>query len=659
MTIPVQPDQIDENRQAVAPYNFVPLPEMIVTQKVNDLPDQGMFHPDRLTGYLDCELTTESPVFVRAGVTPEQAKAGKQSKDLPDFFFLDDKDEPVIPGSSLRGMLRTLVEIVTFSKVSFVSDKKLVYRSVGGATNHDKHYRDMMMRDDGEHDRKKHYTPLIRGGYMVKKGARDWAIRPAKEVDGTTYAHLRIDENLFRSLKRVPHTRNAQQVYIRTAPYDYQNVRGGFLRIKYARVLEAKANPAPGLLPGTLAISGRMFSKRTEAVIYEPDLTVEPLDLDDDQIDAYTEQISPEQEKLLGKKGALNDGQPVFYITDKDGHVVFFGHARMFRVPYPKSPLEHIPLYVRESQSPEVVDWAEAIFGYTRNIGEGRQRAYAGRVSFTDARLVPGQIDIWLDPNDKTIAPKILSGPKPTTFQHYLVQTEPNNYKIGETRDGKPKYETRLRDFASPTPGETVIRGHKFYWHKGAVTAEDIQEPQSIDWEKDTQHTRINPLRAGVSFKFRLKFENLSSEELGALMFVLDVLATNEKTRLKIGMGKPLGMGAAKITSKLIVVDAKNRYQTLFHTDGWAGSALPGPEKAQQALQDFMVKMERELNSDLLKTKRIRELLYLLQWPGPDHELTRYMEIEYPDPKEKKGKRNEYRDRPVLPTPFGVWSKKK
>jgi len=74
MTLPVQPDKIKENRQAVAPYNFVPLPELIVTQRVEELPDQGKYHPDRLTGYLDCELTTESPVFVRAGITPEQAK---------------------------------------------------------------------------------------------------------------------------------------------------------------------------------------------------------------------------------------------------------------------------------------------------------------------------------------------------------------------------------------------------------------------------------------------------------------------------------------------------------------------------------------------------------------------------------------------------------
>src|SRR5271157_515610 len=147
MTVPVQP-KVDENRVARAPYNFIPLPEKVVTISVDDLPDQGVYDPELHTGYLDCELTTSSPVYVRAGLTPEQAKADKESKDLPDFFYLNDRNQPVIPGSSLRGMLRTLVEIVTFSKIATVSKTPLVYRSVGGTTNHDAHYRDTMMRLD-------------------------------------------------------------------------------------------------------------------------------------------------------------------------------------------------------------------------------------------------------------------------------------------------------------------------------------------------------------------------------------------------------------------------------------------------------------------------------------------------------------------------------
>lgn len=666
MSIPMQP-KVDENHEARAPYNFIPLPEKVVVVSVDELPDQGVYHTDLHTGYIDCELTTSSPVYVRAGLTPEQAAAKKEAKDLPDFFYLNDKKQPVIPGSGLRGMLRTLTEIVTFSKIGAVSKTPLVYRSVGGATNHDAHYRDMMMRLDREEKQGKNtkfYTPLIKGGYMVKTGPNDWGIQPAKEIGGTTYAHIRINEDKFRSLKQVKNCQNAYDIYIQTGPYQYQDVRGGFLKIKFAKVTDSDSSPRPGLRPATLARSGGMNSKKSEAVIFERDAAAQSLPLTDEQVDAYREQVSKEQEKLLGKNGTLNGGQPVFYI-EKNGKVLFWGHARMFRVPYPNSPFGYVPEYARpedEPQDPTLVDFTEAMFGYTRKIaidGEKKnhkQCAYAGRVSVGDAELMPEQVNIWL--SDKTIMPKILSGPKATTFQHYLVQQEPSFYEVGKTRDGATKYETRLRDYESPTPTETVIRGHKFYWHKGPVTAEDIREKGEVKKDGDTQHTYICPLKAGVKFQFRVRFENLTNEELGALMWIFSI-ASDENIRLKIGMGKPLGLGAIQVAARLYSGNPGQRYASLLSGEGWAGEPKESQKLAERATQAFLEMMGDELEVDFMKHQRIRALLTMLQWPGPDRDWTRYMEIEHLDPKEKRGKRNEYKERPVLPSPFGVWSKHK
>ncbi len=100
LDLPVQ-KEVASNHEAMAPYNFIPLPATVVTFPVSNLPDQGVFDPKRFTGHIDCELTTSSPVYVRAGLTPEQARAGKEAKDLPGFFYLNDENQPVIPGSSL------------------------------------------------------------------------------------------------------------------------------------------------------------------------------------------------------------------------------------------------------------------------------------------------------------------------------------------------------------------------------------------------------------------------------------------------------------------------------------------------------------------------------------------------------------------------------
>ena len=51
---------------ACAPYNFVPLPEMVVcaADAEHSLPDHDRYYPapDRLTGYFEVTLTTRSPL---------------------------------------------------------------------------------------------------------------------------------------------------------------------------------------------------------------------------------------------------------------------------------------------------------------------------------------------------------------------------------------------------------------------------------------------------------------------------------------------------------------------------------------------------------------------------------------------------------------------
>ena len=270
----------------------------------------------------------------------------------------------------------------------------------------------------------------------------------------------------------------------------------------------------------------------------------------------------------------------------------------------------------------------------------------AGRVFIGDAH-VDGSVDkLWLD--KEPIMPQILATPKPTTFQHYLVQQNPDPIQQGSTRDGRPKFKKELSDYATATD-ETAVRGHKLYWHKGPVDKSQIEEDrgkvQNLD--DDTQHTHIRPVAAGVRFRFTLRFENLSDVELGALLWCLTLPGEEGKEyRHKLGMGKPLGMGAAHLEPTLVLDHRKERYQTLFDSDGWKVSAS-GDLSFDPYLNAF--------RSGILAQRdaiRIRMLLKLLEWPGPARGQTRYLEIERPDPTRSRGKINEYKERPVLPTPL-------
>lgn len=676
MSLPQHRNPTRRKDAALAPYNFVALPEAVV--QVDFAPQAQVYAGEsRFTGQIVCELTTETPLYTRAAL--EQAEYSEQSRqrgkkrglrdDKADFFYVDPATKkPVIPGSSLRGMIRALVEIASYAKVFPVADTALVYRSMD-PTSHGLHYRERLVEYNGTgyNARGKQvrlYTPLMQAGYMYQLDGGRWEIHPARKIDGTTFARIsqRDLERLERDLTPLPGCRNAATLYFQPDAYDYKDVRGGFLRIKKARVIRASARPKSGLLQGALARSGPMPTKRSEAVVYPEDTQAQPIPVPEWMVEAYEAQISQEQERLLGTRGVLNDGQPIFYLMEA-GNLIFFGHTMMMRLPYRQTPKDFIPPSLR---NPEQRDLAEAIFGFvgerklaSESKGEEKEQAWAGRVFFGDARLSPGQDDWRLQA--EPLVPQILGSPKPTTFQHYLVQRNPDPFRAGTTKDGRPKYRKELSDYTATPPAESVLRGHKLYWHKGPVQAEDIREDKAKvkNPDKDSQHTRISPVRAGVTFRFTIQFENLDQVELGALLWALTLPGEEEKTyRHKLGMGKPLGMGSVRLQPALMMSDRLFRYRQLFFGNGWHVAQSEESDRSGflDAFANFVLAGmdadERGGASALADLPRIQMLLRLLEWPGPPRSSTRYMEIERPDPNRKRGKINEYRNRPVLPSPL-------
>src|SRR5690606_7146534 len=101
----------------------------------------------------------------------------------------------------------------------------------------------------------------------------------------------------------------------------------------------------------------------------------------------------------------------------------------------------------------------------------------------------------------KEIVPKILASPKPTTFQHYLKQPR-----------GVGTETNQLRHYGD---SDALIRGHKLYWRQMIKDLECVKEQKEVK-ASDTQHTIMQPVRSGVSFRFRVYFENLTTVELGA-----------------------------------------------------------------------------------------------------------------------------------------------
>ncbi|MCK6629264.1 MAG: TIGR03986 family CRISPR-associated RAMP protein [Anaerolineae bacterium] len=663
MKWPQHKNPTQENRTAHAPYNFVPLPEIVVT--VEPPPDQDRYYTGaqetyRYTGYLDCTLTTLTPLYTRCMMTTDfYEKYGgvpfydlkpEQQQERAKFFHIHDVETPVIPGSSLRGMTRALVEIVGYGKMSWVSKSKMFFRAVAGGDNPlATTYEDLL----GEYGR------FVKAGYVIKQNGK-WCIQPAlcpKNIDLKERGpYVKIKDQYLK-----------EQGLDDFLDFNHPDYKPQYHQVSFTinngRVAQIGTPAAKYPYMGVLVCAGNMLETNSDGVesprkrhtlVLAKNQNVLPLPINEQALEDYLDSLTEFQKTAPfdERMGCLIEGNPIFYVED-DGQVFLFGHSPNFRVPMrlanekrAATAFDLIPEALRDEK---MVDLADAIFGYVKDkkVGKGKARACAGRVFFTDAHYQADSHGVWLtgrSARDEAgiITPKILSSPKPTSFQHYLVQENPDD-------------PGQLNHYGSDQPGEkTILRGHKLYWHKKTSLADIRADPQAAQ-EFHKQHTRIQPVKEGVTFHFKVHFENLSEVELGALLWVLELPPGHYH---KLGMGKPLGMGSVAIKPRLYLNKRLERYAELFAPEGnsWR-TGFSGQANDDEEVKSSKKKFEGFIKEKLQKAgffdgeefqeqARIQALLCLLRGvPSPARPLADYL----PKPED-------FKERRVLPPPQAVWA---
>src|SRR5207247_7451695 len=99
----------DPRRAGRAPYNFVPLPDSAVFYPEGP-PTQDRYHTDLLTGEIHVEWSALTDFYIRGMWPLADHAAGRENKDQTLPFLVNEK--LVLPGSSLRGLIRNVVEIL-------------------------------------------------------------------------------------------------------------------------------------------------------------------------------------------------------------------------------------------------------------------------------------------------------------------------------------------------------------------------------------------------------------------------------------------------------------------------------------------------------------------------------------------------------------------
>ena len=613
---------------ANAPYNFIPLNESVVPGEEPPsfecyFNDNGVGKPKRYTGYIICQLETLTPLYIRDTYTKqEENRRLKEDIENPDFF------SPLgsirIPGSSLRGMIRNLVEIMGWGKFGFTDqDKRLFFRAVGDTSSLGRYYRSIMLDEDDN------LFPKIQSGVLKKGRDNIYRIRPSATIKGTQIYRVNFDKvsreiadtntvlDEFKTMRIFfKPVRPENQTHHRRDRRTGQRIP---YNLKYALVKEISAKPQVGYVEGILVSSGNLGRNKHMHWIINIPKDSDPIILTEAEINLYRQDEERKSGIDLLKKAEQEDGVPCFYIITKTGEKAI-GHTGMFRLPYRRTIKNHI--LPEEHRDENNLDIAESIFGkVSPNI------TFASRVFFEDAYLGKDQEDVYL--SGKPLIPKILSGPKPTTFQHYL--------------DQDPKGGSRNLNHWD-TEG-IRIRGNKLYWHRRADRNNWRFQGGAGEIERfKKQLTSIKPIRPHVLFNSKIRFENLTAVELGALLFALEL---PQDCCHKLGMGKPLGLGTVRIIPALYLTDRKSRYGKLFIDENWH---LAEKQSTTQIFKDSFERyvldkgaMSTKSLWDSQRMKELKEMLMVSHIHNSNwHRKTEYMEL------------NEFRKRRILPKPTVV-----
>lgn len=649
----------EASRRSKAHYNFVRLPNQPKLFPAEP-PPKDKFSNEHYSGHIHFTITTKTDLYVRCAPhldkveqenDTDSARLTRREPHRQDFFHHGNLDEPVIPGSSLRGMIRNLIAIFSQSGMHNVSDKRLIYRAVFEKSSLGTAYQKTMLDINKALDFNYPSTRL-KAGYLERKGSQ-WEIKPAQEPGGFNESFVLVHKNNLSGFGL-----SSPQVHdIDVLPQGRRESSGhgpGNIKLNFAESSQVATTATNGYVKGKLAIPGKSpdikkYGQLIEnrvwfPVIFDLDTSKPPIKIDPELRDLYVQDEADTRRGL--PKRTLKDGDPVFYVLDASDKLVFFGPCMMFRIPHKRRMNDAIPNNLQPHYQPNQLDLIERMFGIVRKeearVQDGDFNILMGRITFHDAHWdhqggspFTGRFNVSKG-NEQfggRETPKILSSPKPTAFQHYLEQPKPDKREtlVHWSHDTQPK-----------------IRGYKLYWHR-KLTTDETYETQLKNDPQNTQHTVIRPVKEGVTFHGKISFENLELYELGALLTALEL--PNGLCH-KLGMGKPYGLGSVKIElGELAMIDHEARYGSLFESnklgDG-VRSYQQGHKNISNCKELFSITAFQ--TRDIWSIERFRDDLKLLldfDNPPPKHET---------DPLPAPSTQNRiWSDRRVLPDPRGVW----
>ena len=546
--------------QLTTPYNFVPLSTKVFfpgwakdsRQLSHDAPLQNGW-----CGNLRIRLTAETPLLV----------AGTQNG--AERHPLKVMDKYAIPGSSVRGMLRNVLEIASFGKFGrAVNDRAMSIRDLSKSSP---------------------YLSMVNGkveaGWLeIGTGNVDafatvtltaWEYEEKSKIDDFWNATAQKNGNTYALNKLVLNERTGKKEawrIVRTG-----DVAGKKKEFRF--LVESQEKP--------IAISRDLFQKFAAAHQHNPlwaNKQGEPGDL---------------QKRLMEGKRI-----PVFFIYDPKNktRIQAFGLAYMFRVPYRHSLHQAIGSKDSSHHDQSRLDFCEALFGLIHDGEDEHPTSLRSRVGFGLALATQAKPH----PDTKGID-VVLNEPKPSFYPAYIKQ------------DKKGDIQTLMSD-----------RPQLAGWKRYPVRTESAPQNTNVGIKGKTNDnigSKLFPLQKGATFEGDITLHNLHPEELGGLLWAL---TWGQQTNLRhsLGMGRPFGFGSLKI--EVLQLDLRHNSDASQDKNlSCPKDQAAMTEAIRQLMQPFEQTMEATIGK-WASSDQIRELQAMANPAFGDraaHQL-RYMPLE-------------------------------
>ena len=519
--------EFSKEKFVINPYTFVRSKKDV--KRFKEIEENRKLH----TGVISCKLIVKTPLLI-----PDVEKAtGLIDDENVEYPFMSignsENIRYIIPGSSLRGPIRSTYEALTNS--CFVTARSSQNISTRTKAPFEP---GLLMRVDNKLVLKPARAYLFKVG-DYKSNINDdnnnvWCIATQEELrrkyryGDTIYFEGRTSQNGKYFVKKIvkksdiPEDRLESELEYGTEYNSIDNESSENNRDNNNEVT---------LKQGYMYIGEYISKKRHESIFIdkeEPNILSENLDLAYQKLketikiyqnEKINKNLTKDQDGIFhhgydqvdfesfenGKIEAL----PVWYKKIKQDETkqdrVYLSFAGIGRYNYEKGMDELLgerqPCTSRDNLCP-----ACQIFGVT---GKNEEKGIASRVHFSDII-----IDEDIEFKKYSLSP--LRSPHPSYLPFYAITSD---YNQGYDAEGSD------------------IRGRKFYWHHASENA-----------DMNNADAKINGIKSGT-FSFSVYYEDLTKTQLEHVLWLL-CLGENEedgKYCFKIGHGKPLGYGSVKI----------------------------------------------------------------------------------------------------------------